>query len=599
MRRYRRRTVQQILADYRRRTEIGELVDREQFIAEHAELADELRRHFESQDNAATAVSLPVPQLAETQIRPIASSSAVCESTSGNGVDADEMPEIDDRYSIIQRLGQGAMGSVYLAHDTELDRKVALKVPKFTEAENPELMEQFYREARLAATLSHRNICAVHDIGQSDGTHFISMAYIEGTPLADFVDADRPLSEKQIAIIVRKLALALHHAHSRRVIHRDLKPANILIDDEFEPSIMDFGLARQIDTTLNVRPSQRGALDGSPAYMSPERVEGDCDANGPAVDIYSLGVILYELLAGQLPFQGSVSAVVAQILTKPPPRPSNSRPGVDRGLEEICLKMMAKRIGDRYESMNEVAQALDDFLNGPAKPSRAASGRHGSLARQRGGRLGGRKPERLRVRHVQESQIQQARTMSDQDVQAICQTARQCIEDHIYGQAVQLLEQVPPQDRSEEVYQILDQAVAIQDEINVLAGDMQDALSKNSFDGLKPTVDRLLELKPKHRQARQVAARLTRSGLFGGKRRFRKQLGGKPRNPLLVKAIKVAAITLLAGVAMTSAVAAIYLRFGTETVNVDVINPKPANAESKSTNNEADQVASGPQIGNH
>src|SRR5262249_45009442 len=139
------------------------------------------------------------------------------------------------RYRIERILGQGAMGVVYLAHDTQLERPVALKVPKFTEQESRELIERFYREARSAAAIQHQNICPLYDIGEIDGTRFITMAYIDGRPLTEFISPSKPQSSRWIAGVVRKLAIALSLAHERGVIHRDLKPANILIDGNNEP----------------------------------------------------------------------------------------------------------------------------------------------------------------------------------------------------------------------------------------------------------------------------------------------------------------------------------------------------------------------------
>ena len=141
------------------------------------------------------------------------------------------------------------MGAVYLAEDTELKRLVAIKTPHFEDGPTGEQLERFYREARAAATLRHANICPVYDVGQIDGRHYISMAYIEGTPLSAFVRADRPQTDGQVLILIRKLALALADAHQHGVVHRDLKPANIMVDNKSEPVITDFGLARQVRRT--------------------------------------------------------------------------------------------------------------------------------------------------------------------------------------------------------------------------------------------------------------------------------------------------------------------------------------------------------------
>ena len=255
------------------------------------------------------------------------------------------------------------MGAVYLGHDTQLDRQVALKTPTLDDAgESGELVERFYREARAAATLRHPNICPVYDVGAIDGTHYITMAYIEGRPLSAYTRADKPIPARTAAIIVGKLAQALAAAHAEEVIHRDLKPANVMIDKNREPVVMDFGLARRSTGIEQSQMTQSGMILGTPAYMSPEQVEGKQHKVGPAADQYSLGVMLYEMLVGQLPFRGSVAAVIGQIMTQTPPAPRELCDGVDAELESICLKMMAKSSAERYASMSEVADALGQWL---------------------------------------------------------------------------------------------------------------------------------------------------------------------------------------------------------------------------------------------
>ncbi len=276
--------------------------------------------------------------------------------------DQDPLPDQFDRYRIERPLGQGAMGAVYLAHDTELDRRVALKVPRFDDVDSPEYRERFYQEARSAATLRHAHICPVYDVGEVAGQRFLAMAYVEGRLLSEFIEGGHAYSENDAARLVRKLALALQHAHGRGVIHRDLKPSNIMIDEDGEPIIMDFGLARRVNRHEERRLTHSGVLLGSPAYMSPEQIEDGAGAVGPASDIYSVGVILYELLTGSLPFEGSVAAVIGQIVTADPTKPSERRPGLDPRLEAICLKMMAKKCEDRYTAMDVVAEDLASFL---------------------------------------------------------------------------------------------------------------------------------------------------------------------------------------------------------------------------------------------
>jgi len=183
-----------------------------------------------------------------------------------------------------------------------LDREVALKVPRFAADEDPNLLERFHREAKAAATLQHSNLCPVYDVGEVNGSHYLTMAYIKGRPLAEVVRQGQPLPACEAAVVVRQLALALAYAHRHGVIHRDLKPSNVMINEADEPVIMDFGLARQT-ATGGERLTKAGQIMGTPAYMSPEQADGDEQAMGPGCDVYSLGVILYELLTGRLPFE--------------------------------------------------------------------------------------------------------------------------------------------------------------------------------------------------------------------------------------------------------------------------------------------------------
>ncbi|HUG90628.1 MAG TPA: serine/threonine-protein kinase [Planctomycetaceae bacterium] len=272
-----------------------------------------------------------------------------------------ELPAEFGRYRIERKLGRGGMGSVYLARDRELDRLVALKVPRFADEDGPPNLERFRREARAAATLEHPNICAVYDVGEVDGVQFLTMAYVEGRPLSDLLQQGTPLPEQPAADLVRKLALALDEAHQHGVVHRDLKPANVMINRRHEPVITDFGLARR-DRPGEAQLTQSGTILGTPAYMSPEQVEGDPDRIGPPADVYSLGVMFYELLTGQRPFQGSVASIFSQVLRDEPRRPGELRPGLDPRLEAICLKAMRKSPADRYR-MGELAAALADYLD--------------------------------------------------------------------------------------------------------------------------------------------------------------------------------------------------------------------------------------------
>ena len=272
------------------------------------------------------------------------------------------LPEKFGRYRIVQPLGSGAMGTVYLAEDSQLHRRVALKTPRFERDQTGERLERFYQEARLAAVLRHPNICPVFDVGEINGRHYISMAYIEGQPLSASTWQDQPHPERRALVLIRKLALALQEAHDHGIIHRDLKPGNVMLDRKDEPIVTDFGLARAVEPDDASPLTRRGMLLGSPAYMSPEQVEGVPSKLSPATDQYSLGVMLYELLTGSVPFQGSMTAVLYAILTKAPATPSATRPGLDPNIDALCLKMMAKSPTDRFPSMAVVADTIAEIL---------------------------------------------------------------------------------------------------------------------------------------------------------------------------------------------------------------------------------------------
>ncbi len=220
-------------------------------------------------------------------------------------------------FELLSELGAGAFGSVWKAHDTELDRTVAIKFPH-KEQLNVAEAEKFLREARAAAQLRHPNIVSVHEIGRDGETVYIVGDFIHGMTLAAWM-ADQKLTPRESAELCAKLADALHHAHEAGVIHRDFKPGNVMIDPEGEPHVMDFGLAKREvgEITMTVE----GRILGTPAYMSPEQARGEGYKADRRADIYALGVTFYQLLTGELPFRGNQRMVLQQLLTEDPRRP--------------------------------------------------------------------------------------------------------------------------------------------------------------------------------------------------------------------------------------------------------------------------------------
>jgi tetratricopeptide (TPR) repeat protein len=272
---------------------------------------------------------------------------------------ARELPNPFGRYQILELLGRGGMGSVYAAHDPQLDRRVALKVPGFGTADG-EVIDHFLREARIAAHFNDPHLCPVYEVGEVGGTYYLTMPVIEGQTLADLLRTRGPVPLKEAVRVTSTLARAMANAHSAGVIHRDLKPANIFLNTYGQPVITDFGQARK--SASGTESAGVPEIVGSPAYMAPEQVSGEVAAIGPATDIYALGVVLYEMLAGARPFEGPLGALLAQILRDDPAPPSRRRSEVDSHLSAICCRALAKKPADRYASMSEFADALDNWL---------------------------------------------------------------------------------------------------------------------------------------------------------------------------------------------------------------------------------------------
>jgi predicted Ser/Thr protein kinase len=349
--------VEELLSEYSRRVAAGEPISPSDLISQNPAVADALRLHFQAAKDTGESDAAGA---SGTQYVRITTQSTIPPRKPGV---AQPLPERFGRYRIVRSLGSGAMGDVYLADDTQLDRPVALKIPRFSDEQDDELIERFYREARAAATVRHPNLCPVYDAGEIDGIHYLSMAFIEGRPLCDLLSVKKRLAPREAATLIAKLAKALNAAHNSGVIHRDLKPANIMIDAHDEPIIMDFGLSRRTNKQ-DSRLTQAGLVMGSPSYMSPEQVEGESDQIGPPSDIYSLGIVFYELLTGETPFRGSIASVLGQIVTVAPKKPTALVRTIDPALEAICLKMIAKRPEDRFASMRDVAAALEAHLAG-------------------------------------------------------------------------------------------------------------------------------------------------------------------------------------------------------------------------------------------
>lgn len=266
-------------------------------------------------------------------------------------------------YHLVQEIARGGMGIVYKAHHKNLDRIVALKVLPPGRFASEEELRRFQLESRTVAALDHRNIVPVYDVGEDGGVPFFSMKYLDGSSLAERMPRFGN-DYKATARLVATIARAVDYAHKRGVLHRDLKPANILFDSVDQPHVSDFGLAKLLTGGANDS-SHSGTIVGTPKYMAPEQARGQRGSPSVAADVYSLGMILYELLAGRPAFVGDGPAeTLILVLHGEAPRPSRFRPGVPRELEPIALKCLQKTTGLRYATAGELADDLERYLEG-------------------------------------------------------------------------------------------------------------------------------------------------------------------------------------------------------------------------------------------
>ncbi len=279
--------------------------------------------------------------------------------------ESSQMPRSLGDYQVLRVLGSGGMGTVYLARDVALGRLVALKVIRHFDTSDGRSMERFLRSARITAGLSHPSIVPIYNVGQVDGRLFIVSQYIEGNELSALMRQAGRVPPGDAARIVGEVAEALHCAHEQGVIHRDVKPSNIMVDSGGHALLTDFGLARSLVQDDEVSFTIEGDVVGTPAYMSPEQIEGRLDAVGPAADVYSLGATLYTILAGRPPFAGksAMETLHLTLVAEPPPLRRLDRL-IPRDLEVICLKAMAKDPARRYATARAMAEDLQRFLDG-------------------------------------------------------------------------------------------------------------------------------------------------------------------------------------------------------------------------------------------
>jgi serine/threonine protein kinase/formylglycine-generating enzyme required for sulfatase activity len=523
-----------ILAEYLKRKDAGTPIDRQALLQAYPDLADGLRSYFEAEammGGRAVAETVrpktPVPQ----------SPANVRETVRPNAANSDTASEFHSRsfgrYQLLRPLGEGAMGSVFLAQDTTLDRQVALKIPKTDGKSSEDFMSRFSREAKAAAGLKHPNICSVFDTGDHEGMPYITMEFIDGVPLSRFIGSSQLRSVDSVLHMVATIAEAVGHAHSKGVIHRDLKPGNILVDAEFRPVVTDFGLARRTGPEKESRITQEGMLIGTPAYMAPEQVKGEQAKVGPRSDIYSLGVMLFEMLTLRLPFEavdGNVPEMVAKILRDQPPAPGKFRKDLSEDVDDLCGKMLKKDPDKRFNSMPDVVTAIgqlrEKLKRAPIHQADVArqqspfeiqkshieqmlkKGQYAAviqdlekLARET---LPGAKAVAEWARKTLPGVRAEAKAMNPAGLAALLQTARDMFEKHDYPGCIQLLDDIPSLRRTEAMEDLLEKAHSREAEAEQLLSDIKERERSQSLDGIEVLVKRLLKLKPGNSYAKRL-----------------------------------------------------------------------------------------------
>jgi eukaryotic-like serine/threonine-protein kinase len=273
---------------------------------------------------------------------------------------------VDGRYQVLAKLGGGGMADVWLAEDTHLQRRIALKVLHQRFAQDKEFVMRFRREAESAAGLQHPNIVAVFDRGEWQGTYYIAMQYVEGPTLKQLIDSG--ITVEQGVAVIRQVLQAAGYAHRQGIVHRDLKPQNVIVDPEGKAVVTDFGIARAGVSEI----TQTGSVMGTPHYLSPEQAQGfDVTA---VSDLYSIGVMLYEALTGRVPFEGeSAVAVAMKQVSQMPQRPSSIQPRVSPALDAVVMRALEKDPGQRFQSADAFIAALDQAMREPGSAGRGTT----------------------------------------------------------------------------------------------------------------------------------------------------------------------------------------------------------------------------------
>ncbi|MFK8112127.1 MAG: serine/threonine-protein kinase [Rubripirellula sp.] len=365
-------------AAYLRSCDTGEISSREDFLKQYPEIADELSSLIEAADMFGQVTLGGANLMESVKVEPGAETiSGHLSGGDESGLDPGATLPMANRpkgdpgptlpydlgdYLLLEVIGRGGMGVVYLAKQHELDRDVAVKMIRGGMLADEDDVRRFYTEAQAAARLRHPGIVSVHQFGRRAGHHFFSMEYISGIDLQKKLNAGE-LTQQEAARYVRDVAWAIHHAHENGVLHRDLKPANVLIDEDDNVHVTDFGLAKHMDSDSSV--TGTGAAVGTPHYMAPEQAGGHSDRATHQSDVYSLGAVLFACLTGRPPIVAdTVMQTLLQVVHHPAPAVRTVRSDVHMDMETIVAKCLEKNPVKRYESAEHLAAELDAFLEG-------------------------------------------------------------------------------------------------------------------------------------------------------------------------------------------------------------------------------------------